>query len=165
MRLFGSGSTRLPQGLREWNGLGEKALAEPPLTGAVLIGCDVLGGFFAVNARGFQGPEGNVFYFAPDALDWHDLGKNYRDFMKWIIEGNVAGFYEGRRWTGWEDETAALKSDVGFSVAPPLWASTVPMNNRTRKWTPMTTLWSEQMNIRRQILQSTAAPPPSLSPP
>src|SRR5687767_2205124 len=121
LRLLGGGSERLPRDLAGWNGIASQP-PHPRLPGALLVGDDVLGGFFAVNGGALEGPQGNVFYLAPDTLEWEDLERGYADFVLWACQGDVAGFYEGMRWAGWEADVRALPGDRAFSVFPPLWS-------------------------------------------
>lgn len=105
LRLLGAGYPRLHDSLLSWNGLGGPSMA-PALAQAFLVGHDLLGGFFAINGGAFGGQEGSIFYFAPDTLQWEDLGLAYGDFLQWAIMGDVAGFYADQRsardcWDGW----------------------------------------------------------------
>ena len=88
LRILGSGHSRLPRLLPSWNfscGLLESNTPPPCL----LIGDDVLGGFFALNGGRFA-PEGHsVWYFAPDTLEWEDTEKGYTDFLHWCLVGDL----------------------------------------------------------------------------
>ncbi|NLM58821.1 MAG: DUF2625 family protein [Clostridium sp.] len=47
----------------------------------LIVADDIFGGLFAVNNGGFQGEIGEIFYFAPDTLEWGNLGINYPEFI------------------------------------------------------------------------------------
>ena len=154
LRILGAASTRLPGGLNAWNGRGEPSIAEPSLENGLIVGYDVLGGFFAVNGGAFNGPPGNVFYFAPDTLDWEDMRIGYSAFLRWVLDGDLAKFYETGRWPGWQEEVAPVDGDRGITVYPFLWAREGgPVEKRHRGVVPMKELWAVQMDMRRQMLQ------------
>lgn len=154
LRLLGAGCARLPRGLADWNGL----VAEPPklrLDGAMLVGDDVVGGFFALNGGGFEGPAGNVFYLAPDTLAWEDLERGYSDWVYWTFNGELDLFYENARWPGWIEEVAALDGDQGLSIAPFLWAQGPPVQERSRRPVPIEELWDlHALELPSQLAQS-----------
>jgi hypothetical protein len=117
LRLLGAGGDQV-RGLAAWNGLGEPALGET-LDRAFLVAHDAVGGFFALDGGAFGGPEGGVFYFAPDTLDWEPLERGYGDFVHWALAGDADGFYADLRWPGWQEELGAAGADEGFSLYPP----------------------------------------------
>ena len=53
----------------------------------LLIGDDVVGGFFAINGGGLGEEVGKAHYFAPDSLSWESLGVGYTDFLLWCFSG------------------------------------------------------------------------------
>ncbi len=83
LRILGAGSERLARGLAEWNGLGGRLR----LGGALLVGDDAVGGFFALNGGALPGGVGNIFYLAPDTLEWEDLEVRYSGWVKWAFTG------------------------------------------------------------------------------
>jgi hypothetical protein len=101
LRILGSGHPRLPRTLPGWN-LGRTIDVAGRTLAFLLIADDVLGGFFAINGGGLGEGHRNVFYFAPDSLAWEDMELGYSDFIQWCLSGDVAQFYGGYRWEGWE---------------------------------------------------------------
>ena len=121
IRLLGSGSTKLPRTLPAWNkGKTFKQFGEKP--GYLLIGDDVIGGFFAINGGALGNEAGKVYYLAPDNLNWESTGKGYSDFVDFCLNGNLDLFYKGFRWKDWQKETAGLKGEKVFSFYPYLWS-------------------------------------------
>jgi len=57
LRLLGSGSRELHASLTNWNPIGDAPEIEP-LEGALLVGYDAIGGFFAINSGGLTGRRG-----------------------------------------------------------------------------------------------------------
>ena len=100
LRILGSGHPRLPRSLPDWN-KGRTWTEEHRVPPILLVADDVVGGLFAVNGGGFDGPPGHVHYFAPDRLGWESLESGYSDFLQWTLQGDLEAFYEGQRWPGW----------------------------------------------------------------
>ncbi|MBN2193316.1 MAG: DUF2625 domain-containing protein [Polyangiaceae bacterium] len=141
IRLLGAGHPRLPRSLATWN-YGDVDEPRERMAGALLVADDVLGGFFALNGGALSGAPGSVHYLPPDTLKWEDLGRGYTAFLKFLLTGNLAKFYEGFRWPGWEEECASLDGDRAFSVYPFLSAEGPPIEQRSRRPVPVEELWS-----------------------
>ncbi len=142
VRVLGGGHTRLPRDLGSWNF--PKGTDHPlRLAGAMLVADDVLGGFFAVNGGAFAGPSGNVFYFAPDSLEWEDLGRGYSDFLEFLFQGDLAKFYSGQHWKDWTNDVEKLPGDRAYSVQPFLFTKEGgTIDQRSRKDVPIEELWT-----------------------
>jgi hypothetical protein len=138
LRLLGSGSGAQPRSIGSWNVVENRAR----LAGAVLVGDDVLGGFFAIDGGGLNGAPGEVFYFAPDTLAWEGLDIRYGSFLKWILSDTFHDFYADFRWPGWEAEVRSVSSGQALSVYPPLWAKGEPIGKRSRKAVPLEEAYS-----------------------
>lgn len=52
----------------------------------------------------------NSHYFAPDSLEWEDLGLGYTDFLGWIMSENINTFYKDYR-EGWENWQQDVRND------------------------------------------------------
>ena len=149
LRILGAGCPRLPRGLADWNGLAEGAT--PRLAGALLIGDDAVGGFFALNGGGLEGPVGQVCYLAPDTLRWERLDFGCSEWLDWACTGDLDRFYERLRWPGWRGEVAALDGARALSVYPFLWAAGPPIAERSRRPVPIDELWRLAMDFRQQF--------------
>jgi hypothetical protein len=120
LRVHGGGGPDL-RGLGEVNDLSAAVVFGPPLR--LVVGHDVLGGVFALNGPGSEGAEhpgrpGEMVYFAPDSLRWEPMETTYSSWLLWMLAGNLEGFYEGLRWTGWREEVEALGLGQGLAVRP-----------------------------------------------
>jgi hypothetical protein len=142
IRVLGSPCARLPRGIAEWN----RVSGEARLPGALLVGDDAVGGFFAVNHGGLRGPSGNVFYLSPDSLAWEDLGAGYSGWLSWLCSGDVDSFYESMRWPTWQDEVRQLPTNRAFSMYPFLFADGPPVAERSRRPVPVEELWGLHAN-------------------
>jgi hypothetical protein len=121
LKILGSGNEKICKDILYWNGMGRNCL-ESSIKGALIIGYDVLGGGFAMNGGKFNGKIGEVFYYAPDTLDWEGTGFGYTDFIHWITLGNLNKFYATYRWQGWVEDVKKMGYDNVFNFYPPLWS-------------------------------------------
>jgi hypothetical protein len=151
VKLLGAGGEGVDGNLASWNGLSDNAIA-PRLAGAFIVGHDALGGFFAINGGAFGPARGNVFYFAPDSLEWEDMEGGYSQFVSWALNGDLAKYYAAYRWAGWENDARGLSFDRGFSIFPFLWTKEgKDVAAQSRRAVPMKELWSLQQEIRGQL--------------
>jgi hypothetical protein len=58
---------------------------------------------------------GQVYYWAPDDLDWLELEMGYTEFLQFCLTKGIDDFYEDLRWPSWEADAAALPGDRCFS--------------------------------------------------
>jgi hypothetical protein len=145
LRILGSGSAALNRDLMGWN--------EGKQQGILLVADDVLGGFFAINGGAFgQATLGNIYYLAPESLEWEPLEFGYSDFLFFCFSSNLEGFYEHMRWHGWQQEVAQLDGNQGFSSLPPLFTEEgKDLNKVSRKAVPIAELWGIHNDFRRQL--------------
>jgi hypothetical protein len=115
LRHLGGGSARLPRVLGAWN-----AAIEVPMHHFMVVADDVLGGVFAINGGPLGENRGGIHYYAPDSLQWESLDCGHSDFVFWTFDANLASFYEGARWPGWQEAISGLPGDHVLSCAPPL---------------------------------------------
>lgn len=119
IRILGSGSTRLPRNLPEWN-KGKTLKEYGESSPFYLVADDAIGGFFAINGGGFGKDLGKIYYLSPDNLQWEALDLTYTDFLNFCFTGDLEKFYKGYRWKGWKKEVAAISGDQAFNFSPPL---------------------------------------------
>jgi hypothetical protein len=137
LRMFGSGSTRLPRRICDWN-----AELGIELDRYIIVADDIVGGVFAIDGNELGRVPGRVHYFAPDSLEWEDTDLGHTDFVSWAFEGDLASFYASMRWPGWEKEIATLAGDEALSIVPPMWTEgKKPIAKRQRLAVPAKQLW------------------------
>ncbi len=118
LRILGSGHPRLPGSLADWNGLGQDA--RPAwVRGALVVGHDLVGGVYAVNAGGLPGDTGEVNWFSPAERVWVGLGLGYAAWLEWAADGDLAGLYNPLRWRDWEEDAEVLGGHQGVHLWPP----------------------------------------------
>lgn len=151
LRILGAGCPRLPRSLSGWNRIGADA-ATHRLPGAIVVGDDVAGGFFALDGGGLWGEPGHVFYLAPDTLTWEDLGFGYSDWVHWTFTGDLQTFFENARWTGWQADAAHLGGEQGVAIAPFPFLEGPPVSERSRRAVPVEELWAlYAMELPKQL--------------
>ena len=118
LRILGGGHDGLPD-LAAANRLDLPGPdAKPPP--ALVVGYDVLGGRFAVDAGGLGVQEGEVCYLGPDSLAWVGLGAGHGAFVHWALAGDgLDGFYASLRWPGWQERVDGIALDRGLASYPP----------------------------------------------
>ncbi|PVU82034.1 hypothetical protein DDP54_02305 [Cellulomonas sp. WB94] len=116
-RLLGGGSDHLDDVASVNNLDGRRGTHQPPPF--LLVGFDALGGRFAIDGGGLGVAAGEVCYFGPDTLSWGGLGGGHADFVTAAISGALSQTFAPLRWSGWQDEVAALRADQGLSIYPP----------------------------------------------
>lgn len=144
IRVLGAGCKRLPRDLLTWNGILAPGETGTRCPGLLLLGDDVLGGFFALGHHGAAERPPTVLYFAPDTLQWEDTQRGYSDWIYWLCSGDLEKYYEGQRWPGWESDVATLGENSGYLVYPFLWAEGPPISERVRRAVPLHELWELQ---------------------
>jgi hypothetical protein len=113
---------------------------------------DVIGGFFAING-GALGPDvKNVYYFAPDSLDWEPLKIGYSSFLEWACTGEKFDrFYDWIRRPGWESDVAKLHGDRCYAFYPPLFTKEGKGGVGRREEVAVEEAWGLQMELRKQL--------------
>lgn len=151
LRILGGGSSRLPRNLASWNGFNPDGKTSR-LNASMLIADDAVGGFFALNGGAFDGKQGEVYYFAPDTLEWEGMDMQYSDFLNWACKGDMSTFYETFRWKGWREEIQSINGDKGILIYPFLWAKGDSVSNRARSVVPIEELWNLNWINREKLL-------------
>ena len=156
IRILGGGHPRIGGGLRYWNAsLGGQPL-DPPVDQALIVAYDVLGGFFALNGGKWPGDPGLAHYFTPDTRKWEPMGLGYSELVEWAMSERLDQFYEGLRWSGWEDEIGGVGPDQAISVHPPIGfhgedGTEIPIAQRDRRPIPAREVWTFSNEIAKQL--------------
>ena len=151
IRVLGSGSNRLNRSLPDWN-KGKSFTEWGKYPSFLLVADDAAGGFFAINGGQFGTNTGNVYYLAPDNLEWEPLDLNYSDFLNFCFNGDLAGFYENLRWKSWKEDVATLDGDKAYSFFPYLWTKEgKDINKIAKKVITVAEIYSLHMNSREQL--------------
>jgi Protein of unknown function DUF2625 len=116
--------------------------------GGMIVGHDVVAGFYSVDKQ-----DGEVRYLAPDTLEWEGTEMGHSAWVHWTLTGEIGAFYEALRWPGWEEQSATLAPDTGFTVHPPPFTREGRLiAESTKTAAPMTELWAAQQEFVRQYV-------------
>lgn len=145
LRILGSGCPAMNRDLMSWN--------KGRQQGFLLVADDVLGGFYAINGGAFGSESvGKIFYFAPDALRWEATNKTYSDFLLFCFSGDLASYYKGLRWKGWEQEIQALTGTQGIACYPFLFTKEGKNVGKDKRGVvPIAELWTFGQDMQRQL--------------
>jgi hypothetical protein len=117
------------------------------LDDAFVIGHDVVAGFYSVGRD-----DGEVRYLAPDSLEWERMEMSHATWVHWTLTGDLDTYYADLRWPGWQQETAALPPDTGFTLYPPPFTREGrPVAGATRGPTSTAELWNLQHHLIHQF--------------
>ena len=141
VRLLGGGCDRMPVDLATFN-YRDAFYGDGPqrLPGSLIVGWDAIGGFFALRWIDPDAPP-LVHYHGPDTLSWENLVIGYSEFVNAMCSDSLESFYDGPRWTSWQEEVAVLPGDQIIHVAPPLWSAGPPLAVRSRRPVPLEEIW------------------------
>lgn len=151
IRILGAGEQRMKRSLPEWNR--RKTFTEygeiPPY---LLVADDAVGGFYAING-GFLGKDsGNMYYFAPDSLEWLPMEMGYSQFLLFCFESDMDDFYSGLRWNGWEEDVKNLHPDYAYNFFPFLWTKEgEDINTVSRKVIPVEEVYNFNMEMKSTL--------------
>lgn len=104
----------------EWN-INKTIDSEGYSKGYYIVALDILGGYFCINQGALGSDTGNIYYFAPDTLDFEALEISYSDMLYFFIAGNLDQFYQDFRWNTWKEDVSKLTLDRAFHTFPPMW--------------------------------------------
>ncbi|MBU3157938.1 DUF2625 family protein [Clostridium estertheticum] len=123
IRILGS-ENKENRGILSYNKINEQGVSNS-INKMLIVGDDVIGGNFALNSGKFADKIGDVWYFAPDTLEWESLEMKYSEFITWITLGNTDKFYSTLKWSKWQDDVSNVKFDEAILVYPFLWSNEI----------------------------------------
>ncbi|MCK7556336.1 DUF2625 domain-containing protein [Chitinophaga sedimenti] len=151
LRILGSGSTMINRSLPQWNL--HKSYEKPgDAPTFLLVADDAVGGFWAINGGAFGEDTGNLYYLAPDTLEWEETELNYSEFLHFCFYGDLEEFYGNFRWKGWEKETGVLNGNEVIQFYPFLWTQEgADINSLSRKKIPVEEAYGLLMEARKSL--------------
>lgn len=151
LRILGSGNARLSRSVPDWNkGKTIKEFGDQP--DFTLVADDAIGGFFAINYGAFGSDLKTVYYLAPNSLKWESLGLGYTQFLSFCLNGDLADFYKGLRWSTWDQFIANLDGNKSYSFRPYLWTETgMDINKVSRKLVSTEELYKFNLSKQQEI--------------
>ena len=134
IRILGHDSN-INRGVLSYNSILENGVATQ-IDKMLIVADDVVGGLFALNAGKFSEGIGEVWYFAPDTLEWESLEMQYSEFIAWIAQGNIDEFYSTMRWSTWKEECKNVKFNESILIYPFLWSNEIQLEKADKKIVP-----------------------------
>lgn len=159
LRILGSGSARLNRSVAEWNkGKTIREFGDKPAY--LLVADDAAGGFFAINYGAFGDDLKNVYYLAPNSLNWEPLGLGYSEFIRFCFDSDLSKFYKGLRWSTWDQFIANLDGSKSYSFRPYLWTEEgTDIEKCTRKLVSTEELFKFNINKQKELSAKSTAEP------
>lgn len=118
--------------------------------GLLIVAYDAVGGVFAINLERFEEGRGNVWYFAPDTLEWEDFEMNYSEFIAWTVQGDTDEFYADMRWKDWKKDCSILEFGKAYLIYPFLWAEECIIEEAVKKVVPLEELVN--LNVENALI-------------
>ena len=151
IRILGSGHTRLNRSVANWN-KGKTIQDYGDKAGYLLIADDAVGGFFAINYGGLGKDLKNVYYLAPNSLNWESLGAGYGEFILFCFDSDLNKFYEGLRWKSWDKFISKLDGNQVYSFYPYLWsAEGKDINKVSKKLIPVEEQYLFNLSAKKEM--------------
>lgn len=143
VRFLGSGHPRFTRDLLRWN--------EGRSRDLLLVADDAVGGFFAING-GALGPDvQQIYYWAPDRLDWEPLGLGFTGLLQALLQGRIEEFYKDLRWPDWRSDISSLSADQCFAFYPFLWAQEGSIRSSHRGIVPISEAFELKVSMVEQL--------------
>ena len=139
IRLLGSDSKN-NRGIVSYNLINEDGIAEK-IDKMLIVADDIVGGVFALNAGRFSEGIGDVWYFAPDTLEWESLEMKYSEFIAWIAQGEIDEFYSTMRWSLWKEDSKSVNFNEAILIYPFLWSNEIQIEKADKKIVPVEELF------------------------
>ncbi len=121
------------------------------MKGMLMVAQDIAGGVFAINKSRFTEGIDQVWYFAPDTLEWECMDMNYGEFVAWLAQGNTNEFYESMRWETWENDCHNIDFDQVCLIYPFLWSNECDLRTATKKVVPFRELLGINMEYAKKL--------------
>ncbi len=116
-----------------------------------VVAIDIIGGIFAMDITRFDPGKKDIWYFAPDTLEWECMEIQYEDFLTWVFRGNTDKFYGAMRWQDWEKDCESVTFYQGILIYPFLWAKECDVETASKKVVPMDEIIQLNFEIRSKI--------------
>ncbi|AQR70000.1 hypothetical protein BZG29_17940 [Janthinobacterium sp. LM6] len=151
LRILGSGHDKLERNIATWN--------EGKADGFLLVADDVLGGFFALNGGALGPDQGQLYYLAPETLEWEALEIGYTAFVEWAFTSQLRQFY-GRQSGdahGFEElPELPLPGDLCLNFYPFLWTQEGSLKTSSRRAIPVQEQWALNLDLQQKLLDAPA---------
>ena len=139
IRILGSGSKN-NRGILSYNEIGDDGIPKK-VEGMLIVADDVVGGTFAINNGKYSTGIGEIWYFAPDTLKWESMEVKHSEFIMWVLQGDIDGFYKSMRWKKWKKDCKEVGFNQAMLIYPFLWSNEIKLEKATKKAVPVEELF------------------------
>ncbi len=118
----------------------------------LIVANDIFGGLYAIGNGDFEGDIRNIWYFAPDLLEWENLEINYPQFIAWVCSKNIKEFYDRFIWKDINLIINNLKENQMVLIYPFLWSTECNVETADKTIIPIEELTALNANYRKKLL-------------
>lgn len=119
--------------------------------GMLIVGQDIVGGIFAINNGKFREGIHQIWYFAPDTLEWECLDLDYFELFTWLLSENIDKFYSSMRWDNWREDCKLVRFDEVILIYPFLWSKECNLKSISKKIVPFEELRNLNFDLADKI--------------
>lgn len=116
---------------------------------SLLVAYDIFGGLFVVKDYQFGGEQ--IWYFAPDTMNWENLKITYHNFIKWVCTDEFSLFYSDFPIEYTMDNLLRIEEDNVLLIYPYLWSKEYRLGIPTINVVPFRELFWLNQDIYRQL--------------
>lgn len=103
----------------------------------LIVANDIWGGLFAISNGDFEGNMRDIWYFAPDLLEWENLDINYAEFLSWACSGGLEEFYQSFLWEDIDSILREINVNQAILIYPFMWAKECNLETADKKIVPL----------------------------
>lgn len=144
LRILGSGHGKLGRDIATWN--------EGKADGFLLVADDVLGGFFAINGGALGDDQGNMYYLAPETLEWEGLEIGFTTFIEWAFTSQLRQFYGRQPGDAHGFDELPLSGEQCLNFYPFLWTQEGSLKTSSRRAIPVQEQWALNLDLQQKLL-------------
>ena len=146
LRILGSGHGKLGRNIAMWN--------EGKAEGFLLVADDVLGGFFAINGGALGSDQGNMYYLAPETLEWEALEMGFTAFVEWAFTSQLRQFYGRQPGDADGFDELPLSGELCLNFYPFLWTQEGSLKTSSRRAIPVEEQWALNLDLKQKLLDA-----------
>ncbi|MDE6182009.1 MAG: DUF2625 domain-containing protein [Eubacteriales bacterium] len=99
----------------------------------LIVAVDIFGGIYAISNNDFIGDSEDIWYFAPDSLEWEDLEIDYTQLINWAGSKDMLDFYKSFMFKNINQLIKELDINEGILIYPFLWAEQCNIETAEKK--------------------------------
>lgn len=115
---------------------------------------DVLGGFFAINGGALGSDQGNMYYLAPETLEWEALEMGFTAFVEWAFTSQLRQFYGRQPGDADGFDELPLSGELCLNFYPFLWTQEGSLKTSSRRAIPVEEQWALNLDLKQKLLDA-----------